>query len=139
MLCTQELLKLELFQILPPERLEWVCDRAEAIELKPKEVLVREGDAALGFLILTEGRIGITRRSDGVEMPIGQHEAPTFFGEVQILTGELVPVTLRSFTDCRLHRLSEEDFLNLLHECRTFERIIFQYVTKRSPNLLEPQ
>jgi len=135
MLCTKELLKLELFQILPTERLEWVCDRAEAIELNKGEVLVREGDVALGFFILTEGRIGITRQSDGVEMPIGQHEAPAFFGEVQILTGEVVPVTLRSFTHCRLHRLSDDDFLNLLHECRTFERIIFQYVTVRSRGL----
>lgn len=131
----QELLKLELFQVLPPERLNWVCDRAEAIDLKPQEVLVREGDIALGFLILTEGRIGITRQSDGVDMPIGQHEAPAFFGEVQILTGEIVPVTLRSFTDCRLHRLSEEDFLTLLHECRAFEKIIFQTVTVRSRGL----
>ncbi|MBW4662995.1 MAG: cyclic nucleotide-binding domain-containing protein [Chroococcus sp. CMT-3BRIN-NPC107] len=135
MLCTQELLKLELFQVLPTERLKWVCDRAEAIDLNQGEVLVREGDAALGFLILTEGRIGVTRQSDGVEMPIGQHEAPAFFGEVQILTGEVVPVTLRSLTDCRLHRLTDDDFLNLLHECRTFERIIFQYVTKRSRGL----
>jgi len=134
-MCNQELLKLELFQVLSPERLDWVCDRAEAIELKAQEVLVREGDAALGFLILTEGRIGITRYSDGVEMPIGQHVAPAFFGETQILTGEVVPVTLRSFTDCRLHRLSEEDFLNLLHECRAFERMIFQAVTARSRGL----
>ncbi len=135
MLCTKELLKLELFQALSTERLEWVCDRASAINLNKGEVLVREGDAALGFLILTEGRIGITRQSDGVEMPIGQHEAPAFFGETQILTDEIVPVTLRSFTDCRLHRLSNEDFLSLLHECRTFERIIFQTVTKRSRGL----
>lgn len=135
MLCTQELLKLELFQILPIERLEWVCDRAEAIEVNKGDVLVREGDAALGFLILTEGRMGVTRYSDGVEMPIGQIEAPGFFGETQLLTGELVPVTMRSFTDCRLHRLNEEDFLNLLHECRTFERMIFQAVTKRSRGL----
>ena len=134
-MCSQELLKLELFQVLSPERLNWVCDRAEAIELKAQEVLVREGDAALGFLILTEGRIGVTRYSDGVEMPIGQHEAPAFFGETQILTGEVVPVTLRSFTDCRLYQLNDEDFLSLLHECRAFERIIFQTVTARSRGL----
>lgn len=135
MLCSQELLKLELFQSLSQERLDWVCDRAEAIDLNQGEILVREGDAALGFFILTEGRIGITRQSDGVEMPIGQHEAPAFFGEVQILTDEIVPVTLRSLTDCRLHRLSDEDFLHVLHECRAFERIIFQTVTKRSRGL----
>jgi signal transduction histidine kinase len=135
MLCTQELLKLELFQALPTERLDWVCDRAEAMTLNKGEVLVREGEPSLGFFILTAGRIGVTRQSDGLEMPIGQHEAPAFFGEAPILTGDLVPVTLKSFTDCQLHRLTDEDFLTLLHECRTFERIIFQFVTKRSRGL----
>ncbi len=135
MLCTQELLKLELFQVLSPERLEWVCDRAQAVELNKGEVLVREGEPSLGFFILTEGRIGVTRQSDGMEMPIGQHEAPAFFGELQSLTGETVPVTLRSLSHCQLHRLTGEDFLSLLHENRAFEKIIFRTVTMRSRGL----
>lgn len=135
MLCIQELLALELFQPLPQARLEWVCDRAQAQTLDPGEILVHEGDAGLGFFILSAGQIGLTRRSEGVEVPVGQHSAPAFFGEVQILTDDPVPVTLRAIAPCRLHRLSNEDFLELLHGCREFERLIFRTVQKRLEGL----
>ena len=131
MLCSEELLKLELFQKLPSDRLEWICDRATQIKLAKGEILVREGDPRRGFFIMLSGRIGITRLSEGVQMPIGQHQPPSFFGEIQILTDDLVPVTLQALTDCHLYELSGEDFLEILHECRDFERTIFQTVQNR--------
>ena len=76
MLCSEELLKLELFQKLSHDRLEWVCDRAKQIELARGDVLVKEGDLHRGFFVLTSGTVNITRFSEGVEMPIGQHGAP---------------------------------------------------------------
>ncbi|BAZ10296.1 cyclic nucleotide modulated signal transduction histidine kinase [Calothrix sp. NIES-4071] len=135
MLCINDLLKLELFQHLPQHRLDWVCERASLLELSPGEILVSEGEVGRGFCILSRGVMGITRRSEGVEMPIGQHEAPQFFGEVQVLTDEVVPVTLRALSPCRLHLLSPEDFLELLHECREFERIVFRVVQRRLEGL----
>jgi signal transduction histidine kinase len=134
-LCIQDLLALELFQALPQKRLQWVCDRAQVVTLPPGDILIREGDAARGFFILSEGRIGLTRSSEGLEIPVGQHDAPAFFGEVQILTDDPVPVTLRALTSCRLHRISGDEFLELLHECRDFERLIFRTVQKRLEGL----
>ena len=131
MLCSKELLSLELFQKLPTERLEWICDRATEIELAKGEILVREGDPRRGFFIMLSGTIGITRKSEGVQMPIGQHQAPLFFGEIQILTDDLVPVTLQALTDCHLYEMSGEDFLKILYECRDFGRTIFRTVENR--------
>ena len=130
-LCTEELLKLELFQKLPEFRLQWICDRAQEIKIAKGEVLVREGDPHRGFFIQVSGTMGITRISNGIPMPIGQHRAPAFFGEIQILTGDLVPVTLQAFTDCRLYEITGEDFLTILHECREFEKSVFQTVENR--------
>lgn len=135
MLCTHDLLALELFQHLPKQRLEWVCDRAQAVNLANGDILVREGEAGRGFFILSEGRIGLTRISEGAEIPVGKHDAPAFFGEVQVLTDELVPVTLRALTPCRLHVISGDDFRELLHECRDFERIVFQTMQRRLEGL----
>lgn len=131
MLCIEELLTLELFQVLPRDRLEWMCDRAQEVELKAGEILSYEGDLPRGFFILLCGRLGMTRRSDGLEMPIGQHEAPAFFGEIPILTDEPVAVTVRALSDCHLYELSGEDFRALLHGCRAFERLIFQTLQRR--------
>ncbi|MCU0570340.1 MAG: ATP-binding protein [Oculatellaceae cyanobacterium Prado106] len=131
MLCIHELLTLELFQKLPEERLQWVCDRAQEIRLPAGATLVEEGAASRGFLVVTEGVLAMTRRSEGIEMPIGQHAAPAFFGEINVLTDEPVAVTVRALNDCRLHEINADDFRQLLHECRDFERTVFQTVAKR--------
>ncbi|AFY58823.1 histidine kinase with cyclic nucleotide-binding domain [Rivularia sp. PCC 7116] len=130
-LCTEELQTLELFKILPESRLEWVCDRATPLKLSQGEILVSEGDAARGLFILMSGKIAITRYSDGVEMPLGQHIAPEFVGEIPILTDEPIMVNLRGLTDCRVYELPPEDFLELLHQCREFEVTIARAVQKR--------
>ena len=135
MLCNQELLKLELFQKLESDRLEWICDRAAKINLAKKEVLVKEGDPHRGFFILTSGDISITRFSEGVEMPIGQHHAPSFFGEIQIMTDDPIPVTLTAINDCVAYEISTEDFLELVHQCRDFERTVFQTIQRRVKGL----
>lgn len=131
MLCFEELLQIELFQQLPEERLQAVCDRAREVHLAAGEILAHEGDPPGGFFILLAGRIGLTRRSEGAEIPIGQHEAPSFFGEIPVLTEEPVPVTTSALTACCLYEIAPDDFLTLLHDCRDFERMMFRIVAKR--------
>jgi signal transduction histidine kinase len=131
MLCFEELLQIELFQQLPRERLQAVCDRAREVHLVAGEILAHEGDPPRGFFILLAGRIGLTRRSEGMEIPIGQHEAPSFFGEIPVLTEEPAPVTTYALTDCCLYEIASDDFLALLHDCRAFERLMFRIVAKR--------
>ncbi len=131
MLCVEDLSTLELFQYLPQKRLHWVCDRARKVELAAGEILVQEGDPAKGVFVLMAGQIGITRISEGVDIPVGQHKAPQVFGEVPILTDEPVPVTLHAITDCLTYEIAGEDFHTLLHECRDFERAVFRLVAQR--------
>ncbi|WP_019505821.1 sensor histidine kinase [Pleurocapsa sp. PCC 7319] len=135
MLCAQELLCLELFQHLESDRLEWVCDRATETKLVRGEILVREGDPHRGFFVLTSGTISINRLSEGVQMSIGQHQAPSFFGEIQIMTDDTVPVTLIALTDCLAYEITAEDFLQLVHQCRDFERTVFKTVQRRVQGL----
>lgn len=130
-LCVEELLSFELFEKLSRNRLDWVCARAREIELASGKVLVREGEPSRGFFVLLAGRIGITRLSEGIEMPIGQHSGPAFFGEIPVLTDEPIAVTLRALSDCRIYEISGDDFLQLLHECRDFERMVFRALQRR--------
>ncbi|MGF1525151.1 MAG: sensor histidine kinase [Leptolyngbyaceae cyanobacterium] len=130
-LCTDSLLQMKPFQTLPPDRLDWICDRAEHIRLAPGEVLVREGDPSKGFFIQISGQITVTRRSHGADIPVGRHESPSFFGEIQVLTQDPVPVTLTADTTTDLYRLVCPDFLEVLHSCREFERDIFRTVGER--------
>ncbi|MGF1535723.1 MAG: ATP-binding protein [Elainellaceae cyanobacterium] len=131
MLCSNALLQLKPFQTLPHTRLEWICDRAEPIHLDAGEVLVREGEPAKGFFIQVSGQITVYRRSNGADMPVGRHEGAAFFGEIQVLTEDVVPVTLTADCPTDLYRLSCPDFLDVLHSCREFERDIFRTVSTR--------
>lgn len=135
MLCVEDLVNLDPFQRLPQQRLEWVCDRAQTVERRAGEILVHEGEVSCGVFILVAGQISITRRSEGSDIPVGQHEAPSFFGEITALTDEPVPVTMRAATDCRIYKIEADDFLKLLHECRDFERTVFRIVQRRTRGL----
>ena len=59
MLCAESLLQMEAFRKLPAERLDWICDRTEHVQLAAGEVLVREGDRAKGFFIQLCGQTTI--------------------------------------------------------------------------------
>ncbi|MEL6606029.1 MAG: ATP-binding protein [Cyanobacteria bacterium J06614_10] len=131
MLCVESLSKMKPFDMLPESRLQWICDRAEHIHLQAGEVLVREGDVSKGFFIQPNGRITVSRLSKGTDMPVGRHEASSFFGEIQALTEDLVPVTLTADIETDLYCLNCLDFLDLIHSCREFEKDIFRTVGKR--------
>ncbi len=70
MLCVEDLLKLELFRLLSASRLDSIGEQVSEIHLSRGELLVREGDPPRGFFVLVEGSMGITRLSDGPEMPL---------------------------------------------------------------------
>jgi signal transduction histidine kinase len=131
MLCVEDLSKLELFQYLPSERLQWVCDRVRKVDLAAGETLAQEGDTARGVFLLISGQIGVTRLSEGLDIPIGQREAPAYFAEVPVLTDEPMPVTLHAVTRCLLYELAGDDFCTLLHECRAFERAVLRVMAQR--------
>lgn len=131
MLCIEDLINLDPFQQLPKDQLEWMCDRAQIVELPAGEVLMHEGDLVSSLFILVKGKINLTRRTEGIEIPIGRHEAPSFFGEISVFTDEPVLVTARAFTDCNFYEVKGEDFRKLLHECRNFERMVFRIVERR--------
>ncbi len=130
-LCFEHLQTIEPFNHLPQERRSWVCDRATSRQLTRGEYLVKEGDLTTTVYVVVSGRLGITRQSEGVAMPIGQHDGPGFIGEIPVLTDEPAPVTLQAMTDCQLHGIAGADFLTLLHECRDFERTVFRLMQQR--------
>ncbi|MBD2258316.1 ATP-binding protein [Pseudanabaena sp. FACHB-2040] len=131
MLCIDDLLILEPFNQLPRERLEWLCDRTSSLQCAKGDLLVHEGDQVDTIYVLISGRISITRFTEGTQMPLGQHDAPGYFGEIPVLTGEPAPVTMYAATECQLHKISGDDFLTLLHECRSFEQTVFRLFQQR--------
>jgi len=120
-----------LFADLSDERLEWVCRQLTDLLLAPDAALVHEGQEGRGFFILIEGALQISKRSNGSELPAGRHDAPSFLGEIQLLSATPAQVTVRSVGPSRLLRLDDDAFRELIATDRTFSRTIFQALTRR--------
>jgi signal transduction histidine kinase len=127
----ERLRAMPLFAGLSDERLDRVCRRLAELTLAPDETLVREGEAGRGFFVLIEGALLITKRSNESELPAGRHDAPSFLGEIPLLSGTPAPVTVRSAGASRLLRLEDDAFRELIATDVTFSRLIFQAVTRR--------
>jgi signal transduction histidine kinase len=124
-----------LFADLSEERTQWLCASLAEVRLRRGEVLVAEGEPSKGFFVLLEGEMLVSKRSSGHDMALGRHHPPSFFGEIQLLDGNPVHVTLTAVTDSRLLHLDDGAFRELLATSPAFSRQIFQAMTKRLTGL----
>ncbi len=78
------------------------------------EVVCREGDSGDTFYILTRGKAEVVAHDgrDG-EMHVADLEAPSFFGEMSLLTDEPRSATVRAATDIELIVVEREGFHRL--------------------------
>lgn len=135
MICIDDLRRLDLFASVSDERLQWVCDHVVLAHYQQGDIIVAQGEPPKGFFIHLEGEIDILRESEGHQMPIGKHIAPSFFGEVQIYTDEAVPITLKALTPCTLYLMKRDDFRQLMISTRQIEKRIFQTIQDRTRRL----
>ena len=131
MISRDDLRHLEIFAQLEAETVDWLLGNAEETTVADGDMLVREGEPSKGFFVLLDGEMVVLRRSEGKDMVLGRHVAPSFFGEVQVLSGSAVPVSLRAVVDCRLIRLSDDAFHHLMAACKHFSRTVHQAVETR--------
>lgn len=79
------------------------------------EALVVQGKAVHHLYILTRGRVEVRVAVDGTPArAVAQLEAPDFFGEMGMLTGELRKATVVALTETECWRLEKETFRKVL-------------------------
>ena len=79
--------------------------------VRASELICREGDEAVGLMILLGGTAEVLKR--GRER-LAAVEAPTVLGEMSLLTGGRHTATVRALTDCELRVLPKAEFGRLL-------------------------
>jgi signal transduction histidine kinase len=132
MIPAEQLRTVALLQGLTDERFEWLARHASEVVLAPGETLLRQGAEGCGFFIILSGELLLVREQGAQETIAGRRTAPNFLGEISSLTGYPVTVTCRAQTDCRLIRLQESVFLELLGCCAVFARTIFRSMVDRT-------
>jgi len=123
------------FRGMSPERLHWIAQRAVEVALRRGETLYSDGDTAEHYHVLLDGELAVIKRVNGQEITAGRHENGDSFGEIQLLSGEPLPVTLRATRASRLVRLDADVFSRLMGESQTFRREVFDAMLRRARGL----
>ncbi len=122
---------LPLFADVAEDRLQQILAEGET-EVVPAGVeMIRQGQEITRFYVILSGTAEVLKHMDGQAIPAGHHEAPSFMGEIQLLTEEPVQVAVVASTDCRVLTLAEPHFRALLADSRPFSRCIYRSMGDR--------
>ena len=78
-------------------------------------VLIREGDEADDFYVLTNGEVAVSAAGEaGVEHSLGTLAPPNYFGEIGLLEHRPRTATVKAVSACMVYRISGTDFVDAL-------------------------
>lgn len=104
------LLKVPMFRDLDKHTLARVEKMARERTFAPGEVIVKEGDEGVGFFLVTEGSVEVSK--DGAELTkLGAGE---FFGEMALLDNFRRSATVKALTPTRTLAMLRSDFISEL-------------------------
>jgi CRP-like cAMP-binding protein/small-conductance mechanosensitive channel len=130
---------MELFKTLKPEELESLVDRLKFAPFAKGERITRKGAVAHWLYILTAGSVEISiPADDGRErVIIAQIEAPGFFGEMGMMTGEPRAADVYARTDVDCYRLDKAGFEAILKARPEIAKEMSETLARRRIQLLE--
>ncbi|MBI4574370.1 MAG: cyclic nucleotide-binding domain-containing protein [candidate division NC10 bacterium] len=99
------------FEGVPKASLTRIAGQMRRRRLSGGAVIFKQGDQAQEFCLLTAGRLEVTMQGGDPESPpIGIIEAPSWFGELAILTRQPRTATVTALTGCEVWTLSRDRF-----------------------------
>lgn len=112
----QALARVELFAGLPPGRLENAMRAARTRPMTNAEVVIRQGDEADLFYLISEGEVEVTQVAEGAtEAQLLRRMGPgEFFGQIGLLSGIPRTATVTAISDGELVTLNGQAFLELV-------------------------
>src|ERR1041385_3913235 len=102
------------FRFLSDEHFEAIESLLQEEQYGFGDVIVKQGDPADSFYILTRGRARALKvKADGEEIPLGSLKPGDSFGEAALAEGGTRSATVRCSTAVDLLRIDRSDFLEL--------------------------
>lgn len=107
--------KVEILKPLTPEELTMVAEGLSFVPFAAGEVITKQGAIAHFLYIVTSGTAEVRVRGDeGAETVVAKIEAPGFFGEMGLMTGEPRMATVTALTPVECLRLDKEAFRRIM-------------------------
>jgi CRP-like cAMP-binding protein len=112
------LLKLPVFQRLPPANLQKILMGLELVEYEKGATVIEQGAVGDYYYLIKSGQCLISRKpsASAKEIKLGMMDKGDTFGEDSLLTGGLRTVTVTALTGLSLLRLSKQQFISLIKE-----------------------
>jgi small-conductance mechanosensitive channel/CRP-like cAMP-binding protein len=108
---------IELLQTLTPEERTFVADHLVYAPFTSGETVTQQGAVAHFLYILCKGRVEVRRHGEtGVVQTVATIDAPSFFGEMGLLTGEPRRADVVAVTDVECYRLDKVGLERILKE-----------------------
>jgi CRP/FNR family transcriptional regulator len=130
-----EVKKLPFFHSLSEEELGEIAQCIVIRSFRKKEVIFSEGEPSSRFLILSTGKVKITKiTAEGKEMIIELISPGDFFGGFAVLNGFPYPANAAAMEDSRVLCISRKDLLGIMER---FPNIILQITAQLSERVRE--
>jgi MFS family permease len=107
--------RLDIFAGATRASLERLAQSAVEETVDAATVIIREGDIADDFFVLTDGEVRVDAVDEaGKEVALGRLHPPDYFGEIGLLEQRTRTATVTSVTACTLYRIRGDDFVGAL-------------------------
>jgi small-conductance mechanosensitive channel/CRP-like cAMP-binding protein len=104
-----------LFSKLSEEERAHLAERARPAPFCSGEVVTRQGAPAHWLYVLTRGEVEVRiAGADGEERKVAELKAPSYFGEMALMTGASREATVVATTDVDCLRVDKDDFRDIL-------------------------
>jgi small-conductance mechanosensitive channel/CRP-like cAMP-binding protein len=129
---------IDLFRTLTPDERSFVADHLKYAPFTAGETVTKQGAVAHFLYILCAGKVEIRRHaSDGsLAKVVATIEAPDFFGEMGLMTGEPRTADVVAITDVETYRLDKEGLQRILDERPEVAEHFSATLAKRRVDLL---
>jgi CRP-like cAMP-binding protein len=103
-----------LFKPLTDKELESLVDHLRYSPFAKGETATKQGNLAHWLYVLVTGKVEVRLRGDSVAKDVACIEAPGFFGEMGLMTGECRQADVVALTDIECYRLDKEAFNHIM-------------------------
>ena len=131
----QTLDMIEFVQVLLPDEMQQVAAQLHPEPFTAGETIMHQGDTADSLFILAEGEVEVWVTAGANRQRVASLEAPTFFGEMGLMTGEPRTATIIARTEVLCFNLDSESFSKILAQRPEVAEEISTILAKRQVEL----
>lgn len=119
---------------LPEALLIEATNRLQPVRFAAGETVIRQGDAADRFYIITQGQVNVTRRDQaGQEVPLATLGPGQFFGEIGLLTHGPRIASVKAKTPLEALALDQDTFRRVVDSSVATAETLAQVMRQRLP------